>query len=128
MFELAVHVIALHFIQPAVTRTTILRRVLSQLLRTAKCLASGPFGYYNQSGAFDKARGEWVAEPSANAILVTAVTVVDEVYSYEHTGLVTLHGMLAHVRLTKWTTKLLVNHHPSMMVVSFIRKTFFFIS
>lgn len=90
-----------------------------------KHLASGPFGYSNESDAFDKACGEWVIELSANALLVTAAAVVDEVYSCGYTGLVMLHGMLAHVGLAEWTTQLLANYHPSyygMMIASFIRK------
>ena len=88
-------------------------------------LASGPFGYSNQSDAFDRACGEWVVELSPDTLLVTAAAIVDEVYSCGYTGLVTLHGILAHIGLTEWTTQLLANHHPSyygMMIASFIRK------
>ena len=90
-----------------------------------KHLASGPFGYSNQSDAFDKACGEWVIELAPNPLLVTAAAVVDEVYSCGYTGLVTLHGILAQVGLDKWKTQLLANYHPSyygMMVASFVRK------
>lgn len=87
--------------------------------------ASGPFGYSNQSDRFDKACGEWVVELSPDALLVTAAAIVDEVYSCGYTGLVTLHGILAQIGLTEWTTQLLANYHPSyygMMIASFIRK------
>lgn len=90
-----------------------------------KHLASGPYGYSNESDVFDKACGEWVAELSTIALLETAASVVDEVYSCGYTGLVTLHGILAHVGLNEWKPQLLANHHPSyygMMVASFIRQ------
>ena len=90
-----------------------------------KHLASGPFGYSNQSDAFDRACGQWVVELSAVALLETAAAVVDEVYSCGYTGLVTLHGILTHIGLNEWTTQLLANYHPSyygMMIASFIRK------
>jgi len=90
-----------------------------------KHLASGPFGYSNQSDTFDRACGEWMVELSASALLETAAAVVDEVYSCGYTGLVMLHGVLMHTGSTEWTTQLLANYHPSyygMMVASFIRK------
>ena len=91
-----------------------------------KHLSSGPFGYSNQSDAFDKACGIWAETLSANALLETAAAVVDEVYSCGYTGLVTLHGTLSKVGLAEWMPQLLANRHPSyygMMIASFIRKS-----
>ncbi|XP_060607670.1 protein CA_C1420-like [Ruditapes philippinarum] len=85
--------------------------------------ADGPYGYSNTSQPFDNAIGNWARTLNYN-FLVEAGTLVDRALSCGYTGLVMLHGMLAHAGVTSWKSQVYANLHPSyygMMAASFSR-------
>lgn len=73
----------------------------------------GPYGYSTSTQPFDDAVGVWLKTLDPTALLETAAGYVNEALSCGYTGLVMLHGMLSEGGLKRWTTKLLINAHPT---------------
>jgi aromatic ring-opening dioxygenase LigB subunit len=90
--------------------------------------ANGPYGYSNESEPFDRAVGEWAANPCqrASSLLETARSLQDNAKSCGFTGLVLLHGALCHKdRSNDFDATVIANRNATyygMMAATFERR------